>query len=300
MGRLDEDFFKAETRCDFLVDEKRKKVWAVALGMLERFDEVCRKHHLSYWVSDGTLLGAVRHQGFVPWDDDIDVVMFRDDYETFQRIAPSEITEPYFFQNSYTDIQIWPLSKIRDSRTTGIEFRDLKDMHQGIFMDIFPLDSVEDGINQQFSEVVVVQKLLWNMVTVPVQVLSALKEDLLAGRKTKQDIQYLLDISKLDVRERFRIFEEFNLAHFGETENVNYIMEEFMPTDLYKSVKKDWFRETVYLPFEHIKVPAPVDYDKFLTRRYGDYHQLVRGGGLHQNIILDPDIPYKEYFEKYL
>ena len=78
-------FFKEEMRSSFLVDEKRKKIWAVELQILEKFDEICRKHNLTYYAYYGTLLGAVRHQGFVPWDDDLDVAMFRDDYEKVKR-----------------------------------------------------------------------------------------------------------------------------------------------------------------------------------------------------------------------
>ncbi|MDE7248566.1 MAG: LicD family protein, partial [Lachnospiraceae bacterium] len=89
-------FFKEEIRSDFLVDEKRKKIWAVELQILEKIDEVCRKHHITYYAHYGTLLGAVRHQGFIPWDDDLDIAMFRDDYEKFQKIAAEEFTEPYF------------------------------------------------------------------------------------------------------------------------------------------------------------------------------------------------------------
>lgn len=95
-SRLGKEFFKKEIRSDFLIDEKRKKVWAVVLEMLEKFDQVCKAYHLTYWVFYGTLLGAVRHKGFIPWDDDIDVVLFRDDYETLQSIAPWEFEEPYF------------------------------------------------------------------------------------------------------------------------------------------------------------------------------------------------------------
>ena len=95
------------------------------------------------------------------------------------------------------------------------------------------------------------------------------------------------------------MFEDFNAAHFGETGQVNYIMEEMMCTR-YQSVSMEWFQDTIYLPFEQIQVPAPVGYDQILTRSYGDYSQLVQGGTAHEGVILEPDIPYKEYFEKYL
>ncbi len=299
MSDISPSFYKKEVRSDFLVDKKRKKVWAVELEMLEKLDEVCKKHGITYWVFYGTLLGAVRHQGFVPWDDDIDVVMFRDHYERFQEVAPYEFQEPYFFQNSYTDRRIWALSKIRDSRTTGIEFRDLRDFHQGIFIDIFPLDSVSDGIREESIRLRDMQRLLWSLVTDPVNVLLCLKQELLEGKRKPSDIQIFLEIAKKDIRERFRLFEKFNLTHFGETEDLNYIMEDIIPSK-YKSVKKEWFCETLYFPFEYMQVPVPIEYDKILTQCYGDYHQYIPGGTAHENIILDPELPYDEYFSKYL
>ena len=299
IGKINPRFYEKEIRCDFLVDEKRKKVWAVELQMLEKLDEVCKKYGITYWACYGTLLGAVRHQGFIPWDDDVDLVMFRDEYERFQAIAREEFKEPYFFQNSYTDRRIWALSKIRDSRTTGIEFQDLKDFHQGIFIDIFPLDSMPDNIHNEFAGIREIQELLWDMVTNPGGTLLMLKQELVEGKRTATDIQTFLEIAKKDIRERFRIFEDFNLNHFGETEEVSYIMDDIVHTS-YKSMKKEWFQNTVYLPFEHIQIPVPAEYDKILTRCYGNYHEYVQGGSAHQNIILEPDIPYKEYFSKYL
>ena len=71
---FDESFIKEEVRCDFFVSEKRKKVWYVELELLRKFDEVCKKYNLTYFVEYGTLLGAVRHNGFIPWDDDIDII----------------------------------------------------------------------------------------------------------------------------------------------------------------------------------------------------------------------------------
>ena len=155
-----ESFLKEEIRSGFPVNEKRKKVWAVELELLQKFDEVCRKYNLTYYAYYGTLLGAVRHQGFIPWDDDIDVVMFREDYEKLQAVAPEEFREPYFFQNSYTDQMLWFFSKLRDSRTTAIEF-PARNLHQGIFIDIFPLDDVPDGVHEEFSAVLEVQREIW-------------------------------------------------------------------------------------------------------------------------------------------
>ena len=295
---LDASFFKEEERCGYLVTEKRKKVWAVGLELWERFDEVCRKHGITYYAYYGTLLGAVRHQGFIPWDDDIDVIMFRDEYKRFQEIAPSEFTEPYFFQNAYTDRIIWQISKIRDSRTTAIErnFLSLKDtVHQGIFLDIFPFDSVADGIHSEFCVIEEIRNLLWRMVMEPVTVLRELQ----SGAEFLLKPEFILELYRKGMKESFRVFEAFSEEHFGETEDVNYLLND-MTGKHSQCVKKEWFQDIIYLPFEHIQLPVPAEYDKILTRRYGDYHQLVPGGSDHEGVILEPDIPYKEYFEKYL
>ena len=291
---FDESFFMEEIRSGFQVDEKRKKVWAVELQLLEKFDEVCQKYDLTYYAYYGTLLGAVRHQGFIPWDDDIDVVMFREDYEKFQAVAPKEFTEPYFFQNSYTDQMLWFFSKIRDSRTTAIEF-PVRNLHQGIFIDVFPLDDVPDGIHEEFSTVLEVQREIWLTINNPKKILL----DLEKGKRFTLDTDILLDLIKMDRSQRLREFETFSLSYAGESERVNFITSE-LSQDHYKSVKREWFQEKIYLPFEGIRIPVPVEYDKILKQSYGDYHQFVPGGTAHEGMIIDPDIPYKEYFDKYI
>ena len=291
-------FYREEVRSGFLVSEKRKKVWAAELQMLEKLDEICQKYSLTYFAYYGTLLGAVRHQGFIPWDDDIDVIMFRNDYEKFQAIAPEEFKEPYFYQNTYTDRVMWPLSKIRDSRTTAAEpqFRHLgSTFHQGIFIDIFPFDSVEDGIHTQFSAMRQIQNLLWIAITEPEIIIKSLKDE----QRLYLSADFLMDYLQKNTQEKFKILESLNLSCFGQTQKVNYLIYEICPENIgYKSVDKDWFHDIIYLPFEHLQIPAPAEYDKILTQCYGNYHQFVQGGSAHDNIILEPEIPYKEYFIK--
>ena len=139
---LGEDFFKEEVRCDYLVSAKMKRIWAVLLDMYLSFAEVCEKHGLKYFVVGGTLLGAIRHKGFIPWDDDFDVGMLRDDYEEFIKIAAKEINSPLFFQTPYTDpgyFVSWV--KIRNSTTTGIsKITNHRRFNQGLYLDIFPMD----------------------------------------------------------------------------------------------------------------------------------------------------------------
>lgn len=297
---INASFYKEEIRSGFLVTEKRKKVWAAELQMLEKFDEICQKHNLTYYAYYGTLLGAVRHQGFIPWDDDIDVVMFRDDYEKFQAIAPEEFKEPYFYQNTYTDRVMWALSMIRDSRTTAVEpqFRHLgSSFHQGIFIDIFPFDNVKDGVNSQFETIEQIQQLLWLSIVNPEAIIKAMEE----GQKLYLGTDFLINHLQKNVQEKFKIFESFNRSCLEQSKKVNYLIEEIYPDEVScKSVEKDWFHDIIYLPFEHLQIPAPAEYDKILTQCYGNYHQFVQGGSAHEDIMLEPDIPYKEYFMKHL
>lgn len=135
--------------CGHLVTERDKKVWNVELNILKEVKRICEKHNIKYFAEGGTLLGAARHGGFIPWDDDIDVAMLRDDYNKFIEIAQSELPEHLFIQNSKTDIRPNLFTKIRDSRTTWIpKGNDLKLKNYGIFIDIFPLDGCDNNIEQ--------------------------------------------------------------------------------------------------------------------------------------------------------
>ena len=116
------------------------------LYILDELKRICNKHGLRYFLYGGTLLGAVRHKGFIPWDDDIDIVMPREDYDRFQKIAIDELGEDFFLQNNNTDHEFNLLfSKIRLNNTYVREEKfDGKKMHQGIFIDILPLDLYPD------------------------------------------------------------------------------------------------------------------------------------------------------------
>lgn len=121
----------------------------IMLEILREVHRICEKHNIRYFLSDGTLLGAVRHKGFIPWDDDLDISMPREDYDKFMKIAPSELTEDYFMQTIETDpyykLYHVPL-KIRHNKSLFLEEgEDNKKYHQGIYIDIFPLDKAPDS-----------------------------------------------------------------------------------------------------------------------------------------------------------
>ncbi len=141
-----------EIRSGFLVKSDRKKLWNVELGCYNELRRVCEKYDIRFFASYGTLLGAIRHRGFIPWDDDMDFSMFRPDYERFKEAARKEIHYPYYLDIWYEneDIEEYAttttagaLIRIHDERTTAIypSMKKSEKHHQGILIDIFPMDS---------------------------------------------------------------------------------------------------------------------------------------------------------------
>jgi len=134
-----------------------RKAQLIMLDMLIEFDAVCKKHQLQYWLDSGTLLGAVRHQGFIPWDDDIDLSMPIEDYNQFLKIAKSELSSEIFFQTSQTDKSFkFDYIKLRSNKASIVEFHEKDkeiEYHQGVFVDIFPMLAIEDTeINKQLYD----------------------------------------------------------------------------------------------------------------------------------------------------
>ena len=125
-----------------------RKAQLIMLDMLIEFAAICKKHQLQYWLDSGTLLGAVRHQGFIPWDDDIDISMPVEDYNKFLKIAQRELSSDIFFQTSQTDKNFkFDYIKLRSNKASIIEFHE-KDKHikyhQGVFVDVFPMLAIEN------------------------------------------------------------------------------------------------------------------------------------------------------------
>ena len=123
-----------------------RKAQLVMLDMLVEFDNICTKYNLKYWLDSGTLLGAVRHEGFIPWDDDIDLSMPIEDYLKFIEIAQDELSSDIFFQTTKTDKKFpFDYIKLRSSKANIVEFhekhRKVK-YHQGLFVDIFPMITI--------------------------------------------------------------------------------------------------------------------------------------------------------------
>ena len=299
-SQIPQNFYEAEVREGCEVSEHTKRVWAREIELYFEFDRVCKKHNLTYYIAYGSLLGAVRHGGFIPWDDDLDVLMMRKDYDILCKVAPEEFKEPFFFQNEHTDKGCrLAFTKLRNSNTCGMTpFEKLHDFryNQGMFFDIFPLDNASSDPEEQkamIAESVKLQKQATNWS----RYFDSKK--LYFGRKWL----YVLTPAVWAVKAVVKLFgipnlplqklEKLMRKHENEqTENVVMIA-----LDVSRVYPKSIFKDIVMLPFEFFEVPAPVGYEEFLQIQYGNWRTPVKGGTLHEGTKFDTEKSYKEYLK---
>lgn len=254
-------------------------------ALLTEFDRVCRALDIPYVLFAGTLLGAVRHRGFIPWDDDLDVLMLRSDYDRFLREADTVLDrEKFFLQKEFSEH--WPLffSKLRLNNTACLEKFHPKDeeMHQGIYMDIFPLDnafSSEIGRKIQFfaSKVVIAKALDKRGYDT-----DSKGKKLFMAVCRLMPLKPFLSLAKAGKDDSPMVHSFFGAAH-GYEKNV---------------YKRALFVNRTTGTFAGKNYPIPAEFDALLHTLYGDYMQLpppeARVCKQHA-ILVDAEHSWEEY-----
>ena len=292
-GILPKSFFEPEVKNDFLVTTERKKLFAVLLDLLLKIDEVCKKHNIQYFIYGGTMLGAVRHGGFIPWDDDLDIVMFRDQYNELLKYA-DEFDDPYFLQTPYTDNGFfWANTTVRNKNTTAVTPNfAYQPMNHGAFVDIFTLDNIiegEEGKNN-FMRI--------NELTIDNSTYMRMSNPHLDENNTKRVEEY-----RPRMRDPFEVYEEIQALSQKyndiETTHVTTPMATFYGYEKKFFLKED-FMDSMPFKFEGYEFPMPVGYERILRTTYQDYMQMppMEKRGLHHDILFDMDTAYPEYIEK--
>lgn len=250
--------------------ESLRELQLVELDLLKELLRVCSEHNLTVWVDGGTMLGAVRHKGFIPWDDDIDVLMPRHDYDTLLQHGNDWFSGPYFLQSAYSDPGYFRgHAQLRNDNTAAIRPSEAyRKFNQGIFIDIFALDGCPDDPKELES--------LCRDTLHSLRLLKAVDLDVLYSGRLLQVFR------KARMRRRVRksgfinmyraIEDRLRLADMDTARNWANIS--FSGSRLL--FDRHLFDDTVWMDFEDIKVPMPADYDLYLRISYGDDYMTPR------------------------
>lgn len=290
--KMPADFLQPQERCGLLVTAEMKAVWAVELTLLARFDAVCRRHGLTYFAGGGTLLGAVRHGGFIPWDDDIDLFLPRRDYDRLLAVGEVAFLPPCFLQTAYNDVNYSRgHAQLRMDGTTAIleGERGRYVFHQGIFIDVFPLDAVPDDPAAQAAQ----RRRLarWN------RLLAATVRYPGSPHKTPLKTAVHRVLSLIPYRWIYRRMEAECKRYEGRpTARVGLLS--FAPQSDRWVMPRRCFDGAAYLPFEYTRIPVPVDFDTILSTAYGDYLTPQRAPTYHAGAFFDPHRDYREYLRE--
>ena len=290
---LGEDFFKEEVRCDYRISETQKMIWAMELELYLIFKDICNKYGLKHWIMYGSLLGAVRHDGFIPWDDDVDVAMPRKDFDTFLKVAPKELSEPYSIQCPYTYPNCFITNvTLRNSNGTftPIVFKKL-DYNKGIPLDIFPFDYCNLDTWPQDRDSIfnhIMRCASWMKMQHP---------ELLSKEQIDTCAKYHTDCPLQDWEAIHRI------ASNQENDGAEHMMMKVVldkyhleRTIVYKT---EWFEKTIPHQFETVDVEIPVGWKDVLSVRYGnkymEFPPMEQRGAINNQLISNPYIPFREY-----
>ena len=263
-------YFQDEIRDDFHIEAMMKCAWAAELEVLEVFREFCEKHNLTYFADSGTLLGAVRHKGFIPWDDDIDIGMLRPDYERFLSIANEELPGSYHVHSVYSsDLYEQPFARMVNAVTISYQPERLQKFHgcpYVVGLDIFPMDvlpenkSAEKKMRQVFNKLFFSVKQCRDHLDKVTASLPELEQ--LCGMRfdRSKSIKNQLLHAADNVCRQYNDTDAPYMTHFAfHVSSPHYL-------------RREWYRDTVLLPFENIMIPAPIDYTDVLIAHYGtDY-----------------------------
>lgn len=269
MLTFDDSYFLGETRDGFYIEPMMKCAWATQLEVMCVIKQICEKYDIPYFAYYGTLLGTIRHKGFIPWDDDMDICMLRKDYQRFLEVAPRELTGEYHINSPYTqDEYTYVFSRILNASSISYDPSRLSQFHRCPYIvgvDIFPLDALPTNP----SEESLLNQLIYILISVvgryddnPEDIMAMLPE-------LEQLCNIKLDTQRSIKNQLLRIAD--SLCQTYNTSDSSIIS--YIPEDSQKSIhlQRKWFDSYDYLPFENIFLPVPKNYDAILTALYSDY-----------------------------
>ena len=300
MLEFQEGFFEPEIRNGFFVDATMKSMWAADMEVLARISAVCEKYNIQWYAAYGTLLGAIRHEGFVPWDDDMDIWVMRKGYNKLMEVLPKELPEGYVVQSCMTDVGYDQFHTcVNNGSGVSIRAEWLKEYHGCPFtvaVDIFPLDylprdSGQEEILMKLLEMTgraaQLAKNIGHGQYEGVQRENAFLEMMEAKEYIEDFCSYRFNEELLEQENWRMISADFwkcanTIAMIYNEEDADYIVD-FMDYDRFgKKHKKEWFQEAYSADFECVMLPVPCGYDDVLKTIYGNYMVPVKNWDGHE------------------
>ncbi len=246
-----------------------RKVQLIELEIAKEIRRVCDENDIRYFLYRGTFLGAVRHQGFIPWDDDMDFGMLREDYEKFCRLAPEKLGKDFCFQNWHTDENYaLPFGKVRKRGTVFVEAKCARLPENGIYIDIYPLDNAPA---QEAERKALAKKLLhlFRIKLMKSHYTPWMEEDTIIWKKRIGYLAYQFAALFFSHQKLIQIYE--NLVRQAEPGDTVY-EQSALPIAYY--FEKSWCTELADYSFEDAFFPGSKDYDACLSSLYGNYMEL--------------------------
>lgn len=312
--KIQDTFLLDEVRCSFMVPTAVKQAWAAELEVLAEIDRVCQRHGIQYFADWGTLLGTVRHGGFIPWDDDLDIVMKREDYDKFMKVARFDMEEGFDVQTYRNQKDFWLfMGKVVGKNRFCFEKEHLRRFHNFPYIacvDIFVLDYVYKDPQKEEER----RRLCKYMLGVA----DAIVEGSFGSKEKERSLKTVEEMYGKSIK-RMEDPVEMGRYLYGEIEKIFAEVPEqeadsltqLFPWGLKGNAlhfPKEYYEKAVYLPFECTAMPVPVLYDKMLRLRYGDYLKLVKSAGAHnypffegqkENLQKVLDFPLPEFRPEY-
>lgn len=250
----------------FLTEEELRAVQLIQLELLQEVKRICKKCNIRYSIIAGTLLGAVRHGGYIPWDDDADIAMLREEYERFRTACDKFLDhDKYYFQDDRnTDGYRWGYGKLRKKGTLFLrEGQEDMPYEQGIFIDIFPLDYVSDNHlmrTMQNFKCFCIRKILWSRVGKNVD-----------KSRIKRGVYSILN--RISEAKAKKIFNRYVNKRTGkETKWVRILM--FPTPNKQYGYLTEWYEDTESITFEGIEFDGIRKCDEYLKFKFGNYMEL--------------------------
>ena len=291
--KLAADFFYDEVRDGFYIPGMMKRAWGAGMRILSEIDRICKKYDIRYFISAGTLLGAVREGSFIPWDDDLDVIMLRDEFTKFSQVVAGELIPELTFsfgQDGEKDKSYLAAISISEMEFRAEALRTFYEFPYPAIVDVFVLDDLAKD-----EEVESRRKEVLKMLTI---MIASVEQNGVGKESFPKEIQLIEKLIPFRFTEKenflpelYHAFHAFCQLYNGKGEEVAYL-----PYQLYHpetKFPKKAFQGEKQIAFCGYPFPAPVDYDTVLKVIYGNYRKRVKAGGEH-------NYPYFKKYEKQL